>query len=287
MEAVEAAVRDLARAADPPDAAVVKLNNGFSGQGNAIVALAGLETGPDAWPTTFCAPGESWASFAPRIEAEGAVVEEVIRADGLVSPSVQVHVAPSRRPEVVSTHDQVLGGPGGQVYLGCRFPADSGYRADIQAAALRVAGVLQAEGVIGSFGIDFLVVPDGPEQHQVYLSEINLRMGGTTHTFWMSRLATGGTYDEGTGELRAHHRAKSYLATDNLRSPLLVGARPPDVMAAVNQAGLAFDARTGIGTTLHLLGALGEFGKMGITCVADSIEEADRLYAETAAALTG
>lgn len=36
---------------------------------------------------------------------------------------------------------------------------------------------------------------------------------------------------------------------------------------------------------LHLLGALERFGKVGVTCIGDSGEEADALYADVVAAL--
>ena len=233
-----------------------------------------LKSPLDASPTTFCAEGESWPSFGEKIAAEGAIVEELVRHPGAVSPSAQLRIAPGGRVEVLSTHDQILGGPDRQVYLGCRFPARDAYRAAVTAAARRVADVLAAKGVIGSFGIDFVVVPDG-DRHAVYLSEINLRLGGTTHPFWMARLVTGGAYDEEQGELLAGGAPRSYVATDNLRSPALVGRRPAEVIDAVERLGLGFDAATGTGVTLHLLGALPRYGKMGAVCIGRSPEEAD------------
>src|SRR5947208_1981865 len=144
-------------------------------------------------------------------------------------PSVQLRIAPGGTFEVVSTHDQVLGGPEGQVYLGCRFPADPDYRLAIQDNAMRVAKELAANGVLGSFGIDFLVA-HGHGGNAVYLSEINLRMGGTTHPFWMARLVTGGRYDTETGELiGADGTPKRYVATDNIKESSLMGLTPQTV----------------------------------------------------------
>jgi hypothetical protein len=268
-------------------AVVVKLNNGFSGQGNAILELDGLAEVLPASKTTFCASEESWPTFAAKIESEGAIVEELLRVEGLRSPSVQLRVSagggvPQERVEVLSTHDQILGGPEGQVYLGCRFPASAAYRAAITEEALRVGAVLAGEGVIGSFGIDFLVVPAG----DVYLSEINLRMGGTTHPYWMARLATGAAYHPARGELVAGGVAKSYLATDNIKSQHLACLSPAEVIARVDRAGLALDPSSGIGVALHLLGAVPGYGKMGATCVADSGDAADELYARLVAVLT-
>ena len=285
LEDIEHAI-ELIRARSPhADAVVIKLNNGFSGQGNAIVELDGPTSPLKAAHTTFCAVEESWPSYTAKIGAEGAIVEELVRHEPMVSPSVQMRISPGGEVEVVSTHDQILGGPQGQVYIGCRFPADPDYRLVIQDNALKVGRLLAAKGVMGSFGIDFLVA-HGHGGNAVYLSEINLRMGGTTHPYWMARLATGGSYDLASGELVADGRPKRYVATDNLKEPALVGCAPSTVIEAVDRAGLAFDPTTRTGVTLHLLGALRPFGKMGATCIADTLEEADALYKELVGMLT-
>jgi hypothetical protein len=186
---------------------------------------------------------------------------------------------------VVSTHDQVLGGPNDQVYLGCRFPADQRYRASIQEAAMGSARVLAAHGVIGSFGIDFFVVPEG-RGFRVFLAEINLRVGGTTHPFGMVSLASEGSYDLGSGELKARGRAKCYVSTDNLKSRRLAGQPPGRVIEQLRRHGMAFDPRTMTGATLHLLGALREHGKLGVTCIGDSPEEAEERYRQILATLS-
>jgi hypothetical protein len=286
LEAVEAAARHLrARAGSPPGAVVIKLNDGFSGQGNAVVPLDRLAGSLVDSPTVFCAEEESWPSFATKIAEGGAVVEELLQAPGMVSPSVQFRILPGAVPLVLSTHDQVLGGPNRQVYLGCRFPADAAYRTEVRAAADRVARVLAAHGVIGYFGVDFFVVPLGNRQ-RVYLSEINLRVGGTTHPFGMAALATEGHYDVAGGHLVAGGRAKSYLASDNLKSARLLGRSPAAVIERVRRSGLAYDPVRRTGVTLHLLGALPEHGKMGVTAIGDSVEEAELLYHEVVATLT-
>ena len=289
LEAVEAAVVAIKSGRPGAEAVVIKLNDGFSGQGNAIVPMAGLASPLPLSLTTFCAAEESWPAYGAKIAAGGAIVEELVAADGIVSPSAQVRIAPGGSFEVISTHDQVLGGPSNQVYLGCRFPADRRYRMAIQDEAAAVAVVLAGVGVIGSFGIDFLVVPDtgAGREDRVFLSEINLRMGGTTHPYWMARLLTGAAYDTTTGELvTPDGRPVSYVATDNLKSERLVGRMPAEVIDAVDRAGLAYDPATGSGAALHLLGAVPGFGKMGATCIAGSLDEADQLATELAGIVT-
>ncbi len=282
LAAVAAAVSAIRRRRPDAEAVVVKLDNGFSGIGNAILELDGLADPLPASKTTFCAADESWASYEPKLAAEGAIVEELLRVPGLMSPSVQLRLDPAGAVEILSSHDQILGGPENQVYIGCRFPAARPYRSAIVAEARRVGDVLAGEGVIGSFGIDFLVTPAG----DVYLSEINLRMGGTTHPYWMARLAGGASYDPVDGELvTPAGRRLCYTATDNLKLAHLVGWKPADVIALVDDAGLAFDRAAGAGVTLHLLGAVPGHGKLGATCIAGTPEDADEVYARLVAAL--
>ncbi|MFN2388681.1 MAG: peptide ligase PGM1-related protein [Actinomycetota bacterium] len=281
---VERAIDDLQARRPDAEAVVVKLNNGFSGQGNAIVELAARRVPLEESPVTFCAPEESWASFAPKLEREGGVVEELARDPGLASPSVQMRIAPGGRWEVVSTHDQILASPDDQVYLGCRFPAERAYRTEIQQAAERVASVLADRGVIGSFAIDFLALPS-EGGFDIYLSEINLRMGGTTHPFLTARLLTQGSYDVATGELIAGGAAKAYVAMDNVRSASYTRMKPAVAIAALDDAGLAFDLATRTGASLHLMGALETYGKVGTVCIADSPEAAESLFAQVVASL--
>src|SRR5262249_60881372 len=93
-----------------------------------------------------------------RLEQLGGVVEERVAGEEFRSPSVQLRITPLGEVELLSTHDQLLGGPGGQRYLGCRFPADSAYAPIITREAKKVGTRLAKEGVLGRFAIDFVVV---------------------------------------------------------------------------------------------------------------------------------
>jgi hypothetical protein len=284
LEEIESAIASLRERRPEAGAAVIKLNNGFSGQGNAIIELDQVRSPLTATETLFCAVEESWQSYMPKLEADGAIVEELTRGTGTVSPSVQLRILPDGSSEVVSTHDQILGGPDDQVYLGCRFPASESYRAAIQEHGLRVAEVLAARDVVGSFGIDFVVVPRR-RKPIVYLSEINLRLGGTTHPYLMTRLTTGGEYDPRSGDLMVGGRPRLYVSTDNLKSKAYTGLEPREVVEALEEAGLAFDRESRTGVTLHLLGALREHGKLGIVCISDTASGAEELELRTVEAL--
>ena len=64
---------------------------------------------------------------------------------------------PDGEVRVLATHDQVLGGDGGQVYLGCRFPADPAYAADLaEHAAKRRPRSSPRRAALGRFSVDFV-----------------------------------------------------------------------------------------------------------------------------------
>ena len=86
----------------------------------------------------------------------GAIVEAFIEGEEKRSPSVQGYISPGGTVEILSTHDQILGGPDGQVYLGCRFPADSAYRLQLQELGLKVGQALAKKGAMERFGVDFI-----------------------------------------------------------------------------------------------------------------------------------
>ncbi|MDH3770816.1 MAG: peptide ligase PGM1-related protein, partial [Nitrospirota bacterium] len=204
---------------------------------------------------------------------------------GKRSPSAQYRIDPLGGLEVISTHDQVLGGTAEQVFLGCRFPADDGYRLEIQAEGLKAATLLRDAGVVGRFGVDFISVrEDDGWRH--YAIEINLRKGGTTHPFLMLQFLTDGAYDETTGLYHTPTgQARYYYASDNLQSACYRGLTPDDLIDIVVLNGLHFHGATQQGVVFHLVGALSEYGKVGLVCVGDSHQRSQRLYDETVAVL--
>ncbi len=273
--------------------AVVKLHEGFSGEGNAVFDYSNAPQGTAlaAWiaarlpALAFEARGMTWALYEQKLLMMGAIVEEFIEGSGKQSPSVQLRVDPDGRLEAISTHDQLLGGPSGQIFLGCRFPADAAYRLDIQDMALRASRVLASKGVLGRFGIDFLSVPEGDTWRHLAI-EINLRKGGTTHPFLMLQLLTDGRYDAETGEfLTPSGRPRCYFATDNLESERYRGLTPDDLIDIAVGNDLHFHAATGEGVAFHLIGALSEFGKLGVVAIGETAQAADALYRKTVAVL--
>ncbi|MGE0591790.1 MAG: peptide ligase PGM1-related protein [Vicinamibacterales bacterium] len=274
--------------------AVVKLDEGFSGEGNAVFSFADAPTGAGlarwirrAVPTrlAFEAPGLDWPHYEPKLREMGGIVECFVEGAGKQSPSVQCRIDPRGDIELISTHDQVLGGQSGQVFLGSSFPAAPAYRFDIQAAALRVATVLRRRGVLGRFGVDFISVPRGHGWEHAAL-EINLRKGGTTHTFMTLQFLTDGAYDPDTGLfLTPAGLPRFYYASDNLQREAYRRLTPEDLIDIVVDNGLHFDGATQQGVAFHMIGAVSEFGKLGMVCVADDPGRARALYAQAVAIL--
>ncbi|MDJ0924237.1 MAG: carboxylate-amine ligase, partial [Acidimicrobiia bacterium] len=204
--------------------AVVKLNEGFSGEGNAMFDFYGAPDGSDleAWVKrtiferlSFEADGESWEPYMAKYREMGGIVEEYLEGDK-ASPSVQCRIDPTGGHQIVSSHDQVLGGRTGQVFLGCTFPAHPDYRGDIHDAAHLVADELSTAGVIGRFSVDFVSVRR-PEGWKHYALEMNLRKGGTTLPYLMLKFLTGGVYDSDTGIYTTPTgQARYYHASDNV-----------------------------------------------------------------------
>ena len=274
--------------------ALVKLNEGFSGDGNAMFRFDGAPAGGglEAWvrerlpALAFEAEAMTYEVFAAKARGMGAVVEAFLEGEKC-SPSAQFRIDPLGCATPISTHDQVLGGPHGGVFLGCRFPADVAYRLDIQADAARVAEKLAAAGALGRFGVDFVCVREGTKWRR-YAIEINLRKGGTTHPFLMLEYLTGGAYDEASGLFLAPSgQPRFYAASDNLQSDAYVGLTPSDLVDIAVERELHYDGATQEGVVFHLIGALSEFGKLGLVAVGATPERAEALYARAVAALDG
>ena len=290
-EAVAEALADL-RARRPGLArAVVKLDEGFSGEGNAIFDYRGAPGGArlPAWirgrlpDLAFEARDMTWDLFREKLAAMGGVVEEFVEGAVKHSPSVQFRVDPLGHLIPISTHDQVLGGDSGQVFLGCRFPAHEDYRLRIQEEGLRAARVLADKGVLGRFAIDFLSVWRGDgDGWRHFAIEINLRKGGTTHPFLMLEFLTDGRYDAETGQfLTPAGQPRCYYASDNLAAERYRGLTPSDLIDIAALNGLHFNGACQEGVAFHLIGALSEFGKLGVLCIGASHERAETLYRHT------
>ena len=270
--------------------AVVKLNEGVSGEGNATVDLSNLDGLDDAAivdrvrAMRFELGKVSFDDYAAKFRARGGIVEERvgIGAEEVRSPSVQLRITPLGKVELLSTHDQMLGGPSGQKYLGCIFPADPAYATTITRDAAKVGDLLRDAGVIGRFALDFVVTrAQDSASWQTYAIEINLRKGGTTHPFLTLQFLTGGQYDPESATFVAPNGHKKFLvASDHLESPRYRGYTPDDLFDLAVRRGLHFGQVRQTGVVFHMLSALASAGRLGVTAVGNSPEEAQSIFDE-------
>lgn len=315
---------------------VVKLNEGFSGEGNAPLALAPLLLADkSAAERRRCLRSAlehlsmPVANWQPLLAQQGALVEAWLEGgDEQSSPSVQgtIHPAgssqavghspnpggepymvgcgefPGVRPylkrgksqgggqgfslvnsqvEVISSHEQVLGGAHNQTYIGCRFPANPAYRLELMRHGQAVGEALAAAGALERYAVDFIARRYG-SHWDLQAIEVNLRQGGTTHPYMALNAITAGQLDPATGlYLSPTGEPLHYEATDNLRHPNLRGLLPIDLIDIVAEAGLHYDPARLRGSVFHLLGCLSEYGKLGMTCIGRSAAEAAAVYAAT------
>jgi hypothetical protein len=267
---------------------MVKLNEGVSGAGNALVDLAGLPAIVEAHSPEVVRdrvltmtpedPRVDVTSFLARLAEGGGIVEERLTGEEVRSPSVQLRITPLGELEVLSTHDQVLGGPSGQSYLGCRFPADPAYADAITSSARRVGMLLVEKGVMGRFALDYVVVRRGQEW-EAHAIEVNLRKGGTTHPFLTLQFLTGGSYEpEAARFLTPSGATRHLVATDHLEDVLLRGLRVADLFDLIARTGLHFDHGTQQGVVFHMISCITEIGRVGMTAIGDSRAAAEALY---------
>lgn len=274
---------------------VLKVNDGFSGDGNAIFSYSGSEKTKDlkAWikenlqkNLKLVADDLSFTAFLEKYKSMGGIVEEFVEGNVKESPSVQCRITPTGQCEIISTHDQELGGESGQVYFGAHFPASVEYAVELGKMGLKVANALKQQGVLGRFGVDFISVKEkGHWKH--YPIEINLRKGGTTHPFLMLQFLTGGIYKEEEGKYYTSqgHLVRYYFCSDNLKSESYRGLSPHDLIDIAMVNDLHYDGTSQEGVIFHLIGALSQFGKLGVVCVGSTPQRAREYYEKIIAIL--
>ncbi|MFZ1751109.1 MAG: peptide ligase PGM1-related protein [Saprospiraceae bacterium] len=268
--------------------AVIKMNDGFSGDGNAIFYF---HSSPEdhkqlySWiknniaaSTKIVAAKLKYTKFIAKFESMGGIVEEFISGDHITSPSVQCRINPLGETCIISTHDQLLGGESGQVFLGATFPASSAYAVELASISHRLSDRMGQLGVRGRFGIDFMstYIKDAWVHYAI---EINLRKGGTTHPYIMLQFLTNGEYIPEEGRFKLEDGSERfYFATDNLENVKYKGLTPMDLLEITLQHNLHYDHGKQEGVMFHLISALSQFGKIGLVSIGRTMEDAMSYY---------
>ena len=268
--------------------ALIKINEGFSGDGNAVFYYKNLPENEDEIKEyirkslktniRIVAKNLKVSKFFNKFNEAGGIVEEFVDGPHITSPSVQCRINPLGEICVISTHDQVLTGENKQIFVGATFPADPAYAAEIADISYTISVEMKEKGVMGRFGIDFMSVKSG-DKWLHYAIEINLRKGGTTHPYLMLQFLTDGQYDKDEGKyFLKDGKERYYFATDNLVNPRYKGLTPLDLIDIAMYYGLHFDHKTEEGVMFHLISALSQYGKMGLVSIGSSPERALEFY---------
>ena len=286
-------------------ALMLKLNESFSGEGNARFETEGLAAMPPAGRRAeirrrirqeldFTAAGETWRGYRRKMKRMGVAVELYYQRKADLSAQGYIHA--DGTIEILSTHVQhVVKG----VYEGAESLSGEHlqhrerlHEMLVQTGEALVAKAKAAGGLAtGPFGIDVIygrVEGDEDAPYELLVNEINLRsMSTSAPPEWIKQL-TGGHYDPPKGHLvDAAGNAKFYRFTD------LFGEVPKHDLRGLDQETLldlirqmprggahgpsgrpvAWDKESGTGLITHMPNLLPT--KLAFAFVGDSAEEAE------------
>jgi len=277
---------------------MVKLNDSFSGEGNAVLRvdkdLAAAAKGTDevAVPAIleklhssleYVAPGLTWARYYSQFQSLGGVCEAFIEgaADAKTSPSCQAFLS-GAGVRILGTHEQMLNG---QIYTGCKFPAFQEYSADLITETLKIGKEMIRHEVVGYISVDFVSVRQDDGSYKHWAIEINVRMGGTTLPIMtLNLLCESGALNDRTSEFIASDgKPRYYIASDTLRKPCYKGLVIEDLLDIIKRhsAEIEWNCRPEApetGAIFHLVTLLSELGKCGLVCVGRTREEAEQIF---------
>jgi hypothetical protein len=278
VDDVLTAISEIRAARPNARGVVIKHDESGAGDGNAVIRFSDLDMTSD-----------SKRALRERIEGlpewylkdllAGGIVEELVSGEKFSSPSAQVDIMPDGVVKVLATHEQILGGETGQVFMGCSFPAAPAYASELAAHGRVVGKQLADMGTLGRFSLDFAATRNADGRWSVYALEVNLRKGGTTHPYAALRNLVPGRYDAESGQwIAGDGRPRAYRSTDNVVHESLLGLPPKRIIDAIAKAGLQFDFGPGTGVILHMLSCLAIDGRFGLTAIGNSPSQATELF---------
>lgn len=277
---------------------VIKCNYAASGKGNCIIKISDFfeDLNIDRTKTdsdkiakilkrnlhdylSYQKPDETFETYMAKFNKSGGIVELFVPGMVKYSPSTQVIINANKKATITSTHEQVLGGPDGQLYMGCRFPALPSHRKLIIKEGEKIASVLSKKGIIGNFAIDYVVVYDKNHANPIVKPiEINLRKGGTTHPFRAAFFLTGAKYNPNTGNLMCGQTRIHYIAMEIIHSESYKKLKPMELIKIVEKSKLDFNMNTKKGALIYSPGTTTDFGKFSALCIGHSDDEAEDIY---------
>ncbi len=287
---VEAALAELKGRKPVLRKAVVKLNDSFSGEGNALfrypegieqpdeeqlrAALTGLE---------LTVPWETRETYFEKFARMGGIVEEFIEArrSARRAPSCAsaraARCIPHLDPRPDPRRQQRAGLPRLQLPGRRRLPPRRSRRR--RCASARCS---RGKGVVSRFAIDFLVwrealgEPSGSWRR--WRSTCAWAARPTRTSRFSSSPAAGSTPPPASSSTPCPATPSTTGRPTTCSSESYRGLLPEDLIEILTDNQLHYSHGTESGVLFHLIGALSEFGKLGLTAIANSRPEVERLY---------
>jgi len=95
----------------------------------------------------------------------------------------------------------------------------------------------------------------------------------------MLQFLTDGVYDAGKGEyVTASGNRRYYFSTDNVIKDCYRGLTPHDLIDIAIFHSLMYDGASQEGVMFHLVGAISQYGKLGLVCIGDTPQKAKEYY---------
>jgi hypothetical protein len=193
------------------------------------------------------------------------------------TPSVELRINPRGETILSSTHELLRSGaePAGAA---CLFPAHDEYRDRLHQAGLRVGRVLAARRVTSRCSVQF-AARRSSSGWDLRATAVRFGVVDVTHPMLALRLLTAGGLDAASGLFMSPRgQAKFYKASDAVRSDAYRGLLPEDLVEILTINRLSFDQRSETGVLFHMIGAVSQFGRLGMVAIGDTRAEAERLF---------
>ena len=184
-----------------------------------------------------------------------------------------MRVLPDRTVELLSTHDQLLGGASGQKYLGCVFPADPAYSRLISEPAMAVGGSSPSAACWG--GSPSTSSRSGTPRttgRRTRSSSTSARAGPPTPSSPCSTSSVGRTTATRGSTVRHRERPSTSSRPTTSRTTGSRALTTRDVFDVMARKRLHFDHSRKTGVVFHMLSCVTECGRLGMTAIGDSPE---------------
>jgi hypothetical protein len=216
-------------------------------------------------------------AFKERIAKKngGAIVEEFIQGKGFSSPASVYMITGEDKVSVRYTYDQLLGGVDNQDFKGSLGPIPllDDPSSNIVLMSEKVGLHLSKQGVRGNVGTDFVIITNEHGERVAYAIENNVRNTGTSYPYNALQMLVG----------QEALQPKFMKAFDDVQIPLIT--TPAFLEKAQEQFyhhlrndPLSFNKNTVRGCLVHH--DTFSIGKIGVVCVADSLQEAQTMFDE-------